>query len=162
MKKILLFIMMFITMSLAGPGLAAEGDGAILYKVGDKAVSDTIKYTGDSWNKFDVVKGSVTFDAPGEQILTLEVAQGYIDIDKFEFMVTDCAPGTDMRGEHPVNIDFKKAEENMLRTIDVFDANGKYLGTGSGYTVDDALRYAKLKHGLYLIKEKGKWTLIAK
>lgn len=29
-------------------------------------------------------------------------------------------------------------------------------------TVDDALRYAKLKHGLYLIKEKGKWTLIAK
>lgn len=96
MKKNLLFIMMFITMSLAGPGLA------------------------------------------------------------------DCAPGTDMCGEHPVNIDFKKAEENMLRTIDVFDANGKYLGTGSGYTVDDALRYAKLKHGLYLIKEKGKWTLIAK
>ena len=77
-------------------------------------------------------------------------------------MVTDCAPGTDMCGEPPVSIDFKKAEENMLRTIDVFDANGKYLGTGSGYTVDDALRYAKLKHGLYFIKEKGKWKLIAK
>lgn len=96
MKKILLFIMMFITMSLAGPGLA------------------------------------------------------------------DSASVTDTREEHPVSIDFKKAEENILRTIDVFDTNGKYLGTGSGYTVDDALRYAKLKHGLYLIKEKGKWTLIIK
>lgn len=156
--------------------VAAEGDGAILYKVGDKAVSDTIKYSGDSWNKFETVKGYVTFDTPGEQILTLEVAQGYIDIDKFEFVVTDCAPGDVSCGgpsidctAHPeaegcgtVFIDFKAAEANTLRTIDVFDANGKYLGTGSGYTVDDALRYAKLKHGLYLIKEKGTWTLIAK
>ena len=142
--------------------VAADGEGAILFKVGDKAVSDTIKFTGDSWSKFEKIKGQATFTAPGEQILTLEIAKGYIDVDKFEFMVTDCAPGTDLCGEPPVSIDFKKAEENLLKTIDVFDANGKYLGTGSGYTVDDALRYAKLKHGLYLIKEKGKWKLIAK
>ena len=141
--------------------VAADGEGAILFRVGDKAVSDTMKFTGDSWSKFEKIKGQATFSTDGEQILTLEIAQGYIDVDNFEFAVTDCAPGSESCGD-PVSIDFKKAEENMLKTIDVFDATGKYLGTGSGYTVDDALRYAKLKHGLYIIKEKGKWKLIAK
>ena len=74
----------------------------------------------------------------------------------------DCDAHPEADGCGPVSIDFKYAEAQMLKTIDVFDANGKYLGTGSGYTIDDALRYAKLKHGLYLIREKGKWTLIAK
>ena len=156
--------------------VAADGEGAILFKVGDKAVSDTLKFTGDSWSKFEKIKGQATFSTAGEQILTLEIAKGYIDVDKFEFMVTDCAPGDASCGgpsfncedypEDPacrtVVIDFKKEEAKTLKTIDVFDATGKYLGTGSGYTVDDALRYAKLKHGLYIVKEKGKWKLIAK
>jgi len=155
--------------------VAAEGEGAIIFKVGDTPISDTIKYTGDSWTKFDDVAGTIKFPATGEQIVTLEIAQGYIDVDKFAFEMAACAPGDPACGPSidcdahpeadgcgPVSIDFKYAEAQMLKTIDVFDTNGKYLGTGSGYTIDDALRYAKLKHGLYLIREKGKWTLIAK
>lgn len=155
--------------------VAADGEGAVIFKVDDTPISDTIKFTGDSWTKFDVATGAIKFPAKGEQIVTLEIAKGYIDVDKFEFAIAACAPGDPACGPSvdcdahpeadgcgPVSIDFKYAESQMLKTIDVFDATGKYLGTGSGYTIDDALRYAKLKHGLYLIREKGKWTLIAR
>ena len=155
--------------------VAADGEGSIVFKIGDKVVADTMKYEGDSWTKFDKIKGHITFDAVGEQILTLEVSKGYIDIDKFEIMVTDCAPGDQACGPsidctaHPdapgcdlVGFDVRYAESNVLKHFQVFDANGKYMGPVSAYKADDALRYMKLKAGLYILKEKGKWTVKVK
>ena len=141
--------------------VAAEGEGAIIFKIGDKAISDTMKFSGDSWSKFEKIKGQAKFDAAGEQILTLEIAQGYIDVDNFEFAVTDCAPGSEGCGG-PVGFDLKLAEQNVLKHFQVFDANGKYMGPVSAYKADDALRYMKLKPGLYILKEKGKWKAIIK
>ena len=136
--------------------VAADGDGAIIFKNGDKAISDTLSYTGDSWTKFDKIKGHVTFDAVGEQILTLEVAKGYIDIDNFEFMVTDCAPGDascggpsvdcdahpDYPGCGPVFINVQKSSP-VLKDYKVFDVNGHFLGIVSGYTIEDAYSYVR-------------------
>lgn len=141
--------------------VAAEGDGALLFKSGDKAISDTIKYSGDSWNKFDIAKGYVTFEKTGEQILTLEVAKGYIDIDKFEFMVTDCAPGTDNCGEPPVSIDFKKAEAE-LNDYKVYNTSGKFIGTSIGHTDIEAIKTMNLKPGLYIMFGQNKTKVIVK
>lgn len=141
--------------------VAAEGDGAILFKSGDKAISDTIKYSGDSWNKFETAKGHVTFTTTGEQILTLEIAQGYIDVDKFEFMVTDCAPGTDLCGEPPVSIDFKKAEAE-LNDYKVYNTNGKFIGTSIGHTDVEAIKTMNLKPGLYIMFGQNKTKVIVK
>lgn len=141
--------------------VAAEGDGAILFKSGDKAISDTIKYSGDSWNKFETAKGQVTFSTTGEQILTLEIAQGYIDVDKFEFMVTDCAPGSDMCGEPPVSIDFKKAEAE-LNDYKVYNTNGKFIGTSIGHTDVEAIKTMNLKPGLYIMFGQNKTKVIVK
>ena len=145
--------------------VAADGDGAIIYKVGDKAVSDTIKYSGDSWTKFETAKGHVTFDAPGEQILTLEVAQGYIDIDKFEFMVTDCAPGDVTCGgpsidctAHPDSpgcdiVAIPTTTHSLtLQHFTVFDAKGSVITRVENYTIDGAIASLRLNPGLYLIK----------
>ena len=157
--------------------VAADGDGAIVFKNGDKTISDTLTYTGDSWTKFDKIKGHVSFDAVGEQILTLEVAKGYIDIDNFEFMVTDCAPGDASCGgpsfncddfpDDPacrttIDFDFRLAEQNALKHWTVFDANGKFMGPVSAYKAEDAIRYMKLKPGLYILKANGKWTTVIK
>lgn len=141
--------------------VAAEGDGAILFKSGDKAISDTIKYSGDSWNKFETAKGSVTFESVGEQILTLEIAKGYIDVDKFEFMVTDCAPGTDFCGEPPVSIDFKKTEAE-LNNYKVYNTNGKFIGTSIGHTDVEAIKTMNLKPGLYIMFGQNKTKVIVK
>lgn len=141
--------------------VAAEGDGAILFKSGDKAISDTIKYSGDSWNKFDIAKGSVTFETDGEQILTLEIAQGYIDVDKFEFMVTDCAPGSDNCGEPPVSIDFKAAEA-QLNDYKVYNTSGKFIGTSIGHTDIEAIKTMNLKPGLYIMFGQNKTKVIVK
>lgn len=141
--------------------VAAEGDGAILFKSGDKAISDTIKYSGDSWNKFDIAKGSVTFETDGEQILTLEIAQGYIDVDKFEFMVTDCAPGSDNCGEPPVSIDFKTAEA-QLNDYKVYNTSGKFIGTSIGHTDIEAIKTMNLKPGLYIMFGQNKTKVIVK
>lgn len=141
--------------------VAAEGDGAILFKSGDKAISDTIKYSGDSWNKFETAKGHVTFSTEGEQILTLEIAQGYIDVDKFEFLVTDCAPGTDLCGEPPVSIDFKKAEAE-LNDYKVYNTNGKFIGTSIGHTDVEAIKTMNLKPGLYIMFGQNKTKVIVK
>lgn len=141
--------------------VAAEGDGAILFKSGDKAISDTIKYSGDSWNKFETAKGHVTFSTTGEQILTLEIAQGYIDVDKFEFLVTDCAPGTDLCGEPPVSIDFKKAEAE-LNDYKVYNTNGKFIGTSIGHTDVEAIKTMNLKPGLYIMFGQNKTKVIVK
>lgn len=141
--------------------VAAEGDGAILFKSGDKAISDTIKYSGDSWNKFETAKGHVTFSTTGEQILTLEIAQGYIDVDKFEFMVTDCAPGSDNCGEPPVSIDFKAAEA-QLNDYKVYNTSGKFIGTSIGHTDIEAIKTMNLKPGLYIMFGQNKTKVIVK
>lgn len=145
--------------------VAAEGDGAIIYKVGNKAVSDTIKYSGDSWNKFETAKGFVTFDAPGEQILTLEVAQGYIDIDNFEFMVTDCAPGDVTCGGPSIDCDAHpdapgcdivaiptRTSSPKLQHFTVFDVKGSVITRVDNYTIDGATASLRLNPGVYLIK----------
>ena len=131
--------------------VAAEGEGAILFKVGDKTVSDTLKFTGDSWDKFDKIKGQATFSATGEQILTLEIAKGYIDVDKFEFMVTDCAPGDALCGGPSFNCEdypedpacrtvvfMPVQQQQKLQHYKIFDLNGNYLGIISGYSKADA------------------------
>jgi hypothetical protein len=145
--------------------VAAEGDGAILFKIGDKAITDTLKYTGDSWSKFDRIKGQAKFDAAGEQILTLEIAKGYIDVDKFEFMVTDCAPG-DARCGGPSFSCETYPDDPMCRTVlingnpdmpklqhfTVFDVRGVFLGVVSGYTPELASGFLRLPPGQYLLK----------
>lgn len=156
--------------------VAADGEGALVFKNGDKVISDTITYTGDSWTKFETAKGHVTFDSVGEQILTLEVAKGYIDIDKFEFMVTDCAPGDATCGgpstdcsAHPddpscqtVNFDVRLAEQNVLQDFKVYDTNGKIKSNISGYTAKDAIKNSKLAPGLYILTNGSKMEVFVK
>ena len=156
--------------------VAADGEGALVFKNGDKVISDTITYTGDSWTKFETAKGHVTFDSVGEQILTLEVAKGYIDIDKFEFMVTDCAPGDATCGgpsidcsAHPddptcqtVNFDVRLAEQNVLQDFKVYDTNGKIKSKVSGYTAKDAIKNSKLAPGLYILTNGSKMEVFVK
>ena len=156
--------------------VAADGEGALVFKNGDKVISDTITYTGDSWTKFETAKGHVTFDSVGEQILTLEVAKGYIDIDKFEFMVTDCAPGDASCGgpsidcsAHPddpscqtVNFDVRLAEQNVLQDFKVYDTNGKIKSNVSGYTAKDAIKNSKLAPGLYILTNGSKMEVFVK
>ena len=145
--------------------VAADGDGAILFKIGDKVITDTLKYTGDSWSKFEKIKGQARFDADGEQILTLEIAKGYIDVDKFEFMVTDCAPGDALCGGPSYNCD-AYPDDPMCRTVyingnpdmlklqhfTVFDVRGVFLGVVSGYTPELATGFLRLSPGQYLLK----------
>lgn len=156
--------------------VAADGEGALVFKNGDKVISDTITYTGDSWTKFETAKGHVTFDSVGEQILTLEVAKGYIDIDKFEFMVTDCAPGDASCGgpsidcsAHPddpscqtVNFDVRLAEQNVLQNFKVYDTNGKIKSNFSGYTAKEAIKNSKLAPGLYILTNGSKMEVFVK
>ena len=156
--------------------VAADGEGALVFKNGDKVISDTITYTGDSWTKFETAKGHVTFDSVGEQILTLEVAKGYIDIDKFEFMVTDCAPGDATCGgpsidcsAHPddpacrtVNFDVRLAEQNVLQDFKVYDTNGKIKSNVSGYTAKEAIKNSKLAPGLYILTNGSKMEVFVK
>ena len=144
--------------------VAAEGDGAILFKIGDKAITDTLKYTGDSWSKFEKIKGQARFDATGEQILTLEVAQGYIDIDNFEFMVTDCAPGDALCGGPSFNCeDFPDdpaclvsipttTSSPKLQHFTVFDVKGSVITRVDNYTIEGATASLRLNPGVYLIK----------
>ena len=95
--------------------VAADGEGALLFKVGDKAVSDSLKYTGSSWTTFEQVSGTVTLDK-GEQILTMEVAKGYIDIDFFE-----------IQKEGTIAIKYV-SETQASQNYRIFDMNGNYLG----------------------------------
>ena len=156
--------------------VAADGEGALVFKNGDKVISDTITYAGDSWTKFETAKGHVTFDSVGEQILTLEVAKGYIDIDKFEFLVTDCAPGDASCGgpsinceefpEDPacrtVNFDIRLAEQKVLQDFKVYDTNGKIKSNVSGYTAKEAIKNSKLAPGLYILTNGSKMEVFVK
>ena len=145
--------------------VAADGEGALVFKIGDKVVSDTLTYTGDSWDKFGTTRGTIKFDTKGEQILTLEVAKGYIDIDNFEFVLTDCAPGDASCGGPSIDCDahpdadacqplISVAQPQMqtLQHYTVFDIRGTLIGGVSGYTIDDAISYLTLSPGLYIIK----------
>lgn len=144
--------------------VAAEGDGAILFKIGNKAITDTLKYTGDSWTKFEKIKGQAKFEATGEQILTLEVAKGYIDIDNFEFMVTDCAPGDVRCGGPSFNCEDypddpaclvsipTRTSSPKLQHFTVFDVKGSVITRVDNYTIECATASLRLNPGVYLIK----------
>ena len=139
--------------------VAAEGTGSIVFKVGDKVVSDTLTFTGENWDKFETVNGKIHLDA-GEQILTLEIAKEYIDIDWFEITKDVCVPGSpECGGTDHINLDFKYTE---LQHFKVFDSIGKYLGFVSGYSEQDAATYMKLRPGLYIMFGKTKSTVIVK
>ena len=129
--------------------VAADGEGALVFKVGDKVVSDTIKYTGSSWTTFEEVSGSITLDK-GEQILTMEVAKGYIDIDWFQ--ISD--GGTISIGQN------MKLQNNTLQDYYVFDQQGVRLGLLSAYGFDAAKEMLKSSSavkssGIYYLRSRN-------
>lgn len=155
--------------------VAADGDGAVVFKNGDKVISDTINYSGDSWTKFGQAKGHVTFDAPGEQILTLEIAKGYIDVDKFEFMVTDCAPGDVRCGGPSFNCEDypddpaclvstpKTRSGQTLQHYSIFDLNGHYIGSISAYSPFMAIQMINgINQGTYVLKNENTTVIFRK
>ena len=128
--------------------VAANGDGALVFKVGDKVVSDTLKYTGSSWTSFDEVSGSITLEK-GEQILTMEVAKGYIDIDWFQIS----KEGQSTIGQ---NVQFKN---NTLQDYYVFDMQGNRMGLLSAYGFDAAAELLKSSSavkasGIYYLRSR--------
>lgn len=155
--------------------VAADGDGAVVFKKGDKVISDTINYSGDSWTKFEQAKGHVTFDTEGEQILTLEIAKGYIDVDKFEFMVTDCAPGDALCGGPSFNCEDypddpaclvstpKTRSGETLQHYSIFDLNGHYIGSISAYSPSMAIQMINgINQGAYVLKNENTTVIFKK
>ena len=127
--------------------VAANGDGALVFKVGDKVVSDTLKYTGASWTDFEEVSGSVTLEA-GEQILTLEIAQGYIDVDWFQIDAGTSAIARTL-----------KYDPKALQDYYVFDMQGVRLGVLSAYGSDAAAELLKSSSavktsGIYYLRSR--------
>ena len=108
--------------------VAADGNGAVVFKVGDKVVSDSLKYTGSSWTSFEEVSGSITLEK-GEQILTMEVAKGYIDIDWFQIEGSGIAPIVQTA---------KFVDNNARQDYHVFDQNGVHMGVLTAYGFDAA------------------------
>ena len=106
--------------------VAADGEGALVFKVGDKVVSDTLKYKGSSWTSFDEVSGSITLEK-GDQILTMEVAKGYIDVDWFQIDA----------GKVPIAQTVKYVN-NTRQDYHVFDQNGVHMGVLTAYGFDAA------------------------
>ena len=108
--------------------VAADGNGAVVFKVGDKVVSDSLKYTGSSWTSFEEVSGSITLEK-GEQILTMEVAKGYIDVDWFQI---------EGSGVAPIVQTAKFVDNNARQDYHVFDQNGVHMGVLTAYGFDAA------------------------
>ena len=104
--------------------VAADGTGSFVFKVGDKVVSDTLSYTGDSWTDFSEVQGKIHLDA-GEQILTLEVTKEYIDVDWFEIKAAGDGAESIVQ---KVNLN-----NNTLQHYTVLDMQGVNMGVISGY-----------------------------
>jgi hypothetical protein len=104
--------------------VAANGTGSFVFKVGDKVVSDTLSYTGDSWTDFSEVQGKIHLDA-GEQILTLEVTKEYIDVDWFEIKAAGDGAESIVQ---KVNLN-----NNTLQHYTVLDMQGVNMGVISGY-----------------------------
>ena len=125
--------------------VAANGTGSIVFKVGDKVVSDTLAYTGESWTTFGQVNGNIKLDA-GEQILTLEISQGYIDVDWFVIK----------GGDGAAIVQKVKLDANALQDYYVFDVHGVNMGVISGYGFDAA---ANLLSASSAIKASGVYYL---
>ncbi|WP_405340801.1 endo-1,4-beta-xylanase [Fibrobacter sp.] len=128
--------------------VAAEGDGALVFKVGDKVVSDSLKYSGSSWTTFEKVAGSITLEK-GEQILTMEVAKGYIDIDWFQISKA---------GEAAIGQKLQ-LDRNTLQDYYVFDMQGVRLGILSAYGFDAAAELLKTSSavkssGIYYLRSR--------
>ena len=131
--------------------VAADGTGAIVFKVGDGVVSDTLTYEGDSWTKYDEISGKIHLEA-GEQILTLEIAKEYIDIDWFEIVRDVCVPGSPECGGtlyvQPVH------SGPVLKHYSIFDINGHFIGRISAYTRNNAIRMINgVNHGTYILRD---------
>ena len=129
--------------------VAASGTGSILFKVGDKVVSDTLEFTGDSWTSFDQVKGNIKLDA-GEQILTLEISKGYIDVDWFQI----ANPGDPQFVQQNLKLD-----NNARQDFHVFDQNGVHMGVLSAYGFDVAKEILKTSNdvkasGVYYLRSR--------
>ena len=131
--------------------VAADGTGALLFKNGEKAVSDTLTYTGTSWNDFDQISGTIKLEK-GEQILTLEVAQGYIDIDWFEFK----SAGDTAIVEPPVVNSDVMLDTGRLQDYFVFGPTGVKLGVLSAYGFDMAVEILKVSDA---VKSSGVYVL---
>jgi len=135
--------------------VAASGTGSIVFKVGDKVVSDTLEFTGDSWTSFDQVKGNIKLDA-GKQILTLEISKGYIDVDWFQISKAGegPGPGTDAI---PQTVAF---DDNAVRQdYHVFDMNGMFMGVLTAYGFDAAKQILQTSNdvktsGIYLLRNR--------
>ena len=129
--------------------VAASGTGSIVFKVGDKVVSDTLEFTGDSWTSFDQVKGNIKLDA-GEQILTLEISKGYIDVDWFQI----ANPGDPQFVQQNLKLD-----NNARQDFHVFDQNGVHMGVLSAYGFDAAKEILKTSNdvkasGVYYLRSR--------
>ena len=131
--------------------VAASGSGSILFKVDDKAVSDTLAFTGDSWTTFDQVKGNIKL-AAGKQILTLEISKGYIDVDWFQITKA---------GEEPPTAIAQKVQYDptALQDYYVFDMHGANLGVLCAYGFDAAATILKSSSyvkssGVYLLRNR--------
>ena len=127
--------------------VAADGDGAVIFKVGDKVVSDSLKYTGTSWTSFDEVSGSITLEK-GEQILTMEIAKGYIDVDWFQISAA---------GDEPQFVQQNvKFDNNSRQDYHVFDQNGVHMGVLTAYGFDAAKEILKTSSA---VKSSGVYYL---
>ena len=151
--------------------VAADGTGAVIFKVSDKIVSDTLAYTGDSWDTFDEITGNIKLDA-GKQILTLEIAKEYIDIDWFSIeKITDCVPGDAGCGAQIVcpgdpgcpTVLTETHSGTTLQHYSIFDINGHFIGPISAYSPSMAVRLATgLAHGKYILKNKDTSVIFVK
>lgn len=132
--------------------VAASGTGSIVFKVGDKVVSDTLEFTGDSWTSFDQVKGNIKLDA-GEQILTLEISKGYIDVDWFQITKA---------GEIPPDAIAQKVsyDPNSRQDYFVFDMHGVNMGVLSAYGFEAAAEILQnssdvKSSGVYMLRNRA-------
>ena len=139
--------------------VAAEGTGAIVFKVGDKVVSDTITYSGDSWDVFKEVQGVIELES-GEQILTLEIAKEYIDVDWFSIeKLVDCTIGEESCGLENIS---SKISNKELKYFTVFDMTGKVVGVYGGYSIQDITCQIDTSPGIYFVKSGTRLIKIKK
>ena len=137
---------------IVSANVAASGTGSIVFKVGDKVVSDTLEFTGDSWTSFDQVKGNIKLDA-GEQILTLEISKGYIDVDWFQITKA---------GEIPPDAIAQKVsyDPNSRQDYFVFDMHGVNMGVLSAYGFEAAAEILQnssdvKSSGVYMLRNRA-------
>jgi hypothetical protein len=138
--------------------VAADGSGALVFKVGDKVVSDSLTYTGSSWTTFEQVSGSITLEK-GEQILTMEVAKGYIDIDWFQISKAGEGPGTGP-GTDAIKQTVAFDDPSVRQDYHVFDMNGMFMGILTAYGFDAAKQILQTSNdvktsGIYLLRNRA-------